>query len=717
MTESPKANDDDWTGLNLPILTDVVEEPAVPVLAEEEPAAAVEIPEFDFSSELDVLAAELDDEAELEIPELTLADLLDGEQEAGPASTAELDFISALPSLELADADLLAEPAGGLDFVLQPREPVQPEPESDQDGLAALMAMAQASADEEAVAGAVAAEVKQPVVEPVDAPALPAVAQAESSDLSWEDVVVAASQAPESALAEPMALDQVALSTDERLPERTNVPVAPPPPVFTSISIDSLPSGVLGGGVGREPEQADSGLGWLSTLPKPEAPSLEQGQWKAEADLPLEPGVPVLDDALPVPEVAGVEPAIESQLAARPEIADVPLVDDELPVLEVVEPELAPELAEFDRKMAGDAVGSEAEIEPKLAAEAAHPEAVDIPVVDDELPVLEVVEPELAPESAEFDGQMVGDAVGFESEIEPKLAAEAAHPESVDIPVVDDELPVLEIVEPELAPELAEFDRQMAEDAAALSELEPAIEPQQAVQTIEPELAGIPVMDAELPVSDAAELQSVSESEDFASLTTENAVVELEDQTVPQAVAVPPEAEETLEQPMAPALSAPVPPEHVPSVLDGHAGEEDLPALSGLLGNKAASMHGAFEPLAAIEQPLQSAASMDAGPVSVVKIASMAAAGSVGRIQGAASPFDEQALFNSLYEQMLPRMKVELSLWLQEAVEVQAKQMLSGMMHQLKEDYEMLFGDALKESLRQALDDVGSSRKDEDGHG
>ncbi|VEB43772.1 Uncharacterised protein [Chromobacterium violaceum] len=64
---------------------------------------------------------------------------------------------------------------------------------------------------------------------------------------------------------------------------------------------------------------------------------------------------------------------------------------------------------------------------------------------------------------------------------------------------------------------------------------------------------------------------------------------------------------------------------------------------------------------------------------------------------------------------MLPRMKVELSLWLQDAIEVQAKQMLSGMMHQLKEDYEMLFGDALKESLRQALSDAGR-RDGEGGH-
>uniref|UniRef100_UPI0018EE346B hypothetical protein n=1 Tax=Chromobacterium sp. ASV23 TaxID=2795110 RepID=UPI0018EE346B len=129
--------------------------------------------------------------------------------------------------------------------------------------------------------------------------------------------------------------------------------------------------------------------------------------------------------------------------------------------------------------------------------------------------------------------------------------------------------------------------------------------------------------------------------------------------------------------------------------------DEDMPALSGLLERG--------QEQAAAEASIAEAAAL---PVSVVSVAAMASAAAAGR--PLPPPLDEQALFESLYEQMLPRMKVELSLWLQDAIEVQAKQMLSGMMHQLKEDYEMLFSDALKESLREALHHAGSAGKDEE---
>ncbi|VEB43775.1 Uncharacterised protein [Chromobacterium violaceum] len=112
MTESPKANEPDWSGLNLPVLTEVVDEQAVPTLAEEAPPA--EVPEFDFSSELDLLAAELDEgETELEIPELTLDELLEAPTPAEPAGG--LDF-SNLPSLELADADGSADGEGWISY-------------------------------------------------------------------------------------------------------------------------------------------------------------------------------------------------------------------------------------------------------------------------------------------------------------------------------------------------------------------------------------------------------------------------------------------------------------------------------------------------------------------------------------------------------------------------------------------------------------------------
>jgi len=72
---------------------------------------------------------------------------------------------------------------------------------------------------------------------------------------------------------------------------------------------------------------------------------------------------------------------------------------------------------------------------------------------------------------------------------------------------------------------------------------------------------------------------------------------------------------------------------------------------------------------------------------------------------------DERALVEAMYEKLLPRMKVELSLWLQDALELQAKNMLSGVMQQLKEDYDMLFGETLKESLRQAILALGREQQ------
>jgi hypothetical protein len=67
----------------------------------------------------------------------------------------------------------------------------------------------------------------------------------------------------------------------------------------------------------------------------------------------------------------------------------------------------------------------------------------------------------------------------------------------------------------------------------------------------------------------------------------------------------------------------------------------------------------------------------------------------------------EAQLIESLYEKILPRMKVELGLWLQDALELQSKQLLSGVMQQLKEDYEPMFGETLRESLRQVIGEVG----------
>ncbi|MFC3531179.1 hypothetical protein ACFOLG_03200 [Vogesella facilis] len=67
---------------------------------------------------------------------------------------------------------------------------------------------------------------------------------------------------------------------------------------------------------------------------------------------------------------------------------------------------------------------------------------------------------------------------------------------------------------------------------------------------------------------------------------------------------------------------------------------------------------------------------------------------------------DEDALIEALYARVLPRMKVELTLWMQDALEQQAKSLISGVMQQMKEDFDMMLAQSLKESLREALDEV-----------
>ncbi|TIC87059.1 hypothetical protein [Crenobacter intestini] len=74
---------------------------------------------------------------------------------------------------------------------------------------------------------------------------------------------------------------------------------------------------------------------------------------------------------------------------------------------------------------------------------------------------------------------------------------------------------------------------------------------------------------------------------------------------------------------------------------------------------------------------------------------------------------DEAALLEAIYQRILPRMRVELSLWLQDAIENQTRHLLVGVMQQMREDYDMLFGETLRESIRQAINDIETKHKDE----
>ncbi|MEO2219040.1 hypothetical protein ABGV49_18460 [Chromobacterium vaccinii] len=915
MTESPKADEPDWSGLNLPVLTEVVDEQAVPTLAEEASTEAqAEVPEFDFSSELDLLAAELDEgEPQLEIPELTLDELLEAPKpEAEPAGG--LDF-SGLPSLELADADIAAD-GEELGFVLEPKAEAQ-APEAD--GLAELMARADPQPSGE---------------EPLDphsaAPAEGAAEAVVPDEMGWSDVVAAASELPADAHppaaegapeALPALEPESAIETPpveaESLPELPipdtadgrEAPSAPEasradavptaqaadePPPFTSISIDSLPSGVLGGGAGREPPPS-SGLEWLSELPsqqqaEPPKPTIKDMIAEAERVLAEERakqqaanrevaeafGLPQREE----PSIAAAQP-IEAPVVA-PEVPHAAEADGALPgaglEAEIAQPtadiEPAQETAAADAAAYEAASGLEGEApqpfvdapveplaampmerhqalaqsvtEPVAAAEAdmaqAMPEmeALTVPdepseaaeaeaALDPDMPVeaFDAVVPQLAAEALPVaDAEPLVDS-GLEPASEPiELAADAlAEDEAVletapllveqeaELEPVAESAPFIE-AEPleDGASEQIEADAEQAESLATVPDVEQALgegEPADAefspaeaepfgetdlassqdgaqpdvvipsepaalaestvlepAADVEPELAEEASTDAMLPHAEMeaadesvpqpssldgaqsdetapSEPAAMTEPAELAGLASDAdpAHAEAMDGFAEPAEAAHSQAEPALDADLA-ALEAisldavllelvPTPDAHAENVQAEPAAEEhgdavstlyeavpqpapledeDMPALSGLLGRSLAAPAPEDAPAPPQEMALDA-------PVSVVKVAAMSSAAGAGRQGPPATVLDEQALFNSLYERMLPRMKVELSLWLQDAIEVQAKQMLSGMMHQLKEDYEMLFGDALKESLRQALSDGdGVRRIGEDGH-
>ncbi|OWY40185.1 hypothetical protein CEK28_05495 [Xenophilus sp. AP218F] len=803
MTESNQANDPAWEGLNLPVLTDVVDDMAAPESAAA-PEAGIEIPEFDFSSELDLMAAELTTAspggAPLDIPELQLEELLGDDAPPGEAAREPaLDF-GMLPSLDL---DVPAgDEAGGteaFDFSLQPRA----ETASEADGLAALMARAdvqQAVTPEEAAARASFAALDDAALDQLasqlsaePAPESPPVD--EPAGLAWADVVAAvnngAAEPAEASMDD--AETEPALSSeadagmglvdelehlpwpsvvDEAAPVPESAPSAqaePDAPRFLSIPLDSLPSGVLGGGMGLEPPPPPvDDLAWLSTLQgaapqtplatAPAAPTLDQLLQQAEATLsrlpgqsagedaePLAPETPaaafafeaaqdmpqaeaVSPDIEPTPEVAAVETALEPaasvELAAFEAEPELSQVAGQLPVVEptsevvVVETGLEPaapvEAFAFEAAQdmpQAETLSSVVEPTPEIAAaEAALEQAAPVELAafeaEPELPQVEAVLPDIEP---------TPEVAAVETGLEPAAPVEAfAFEAAQDMSQVAAQLPVVEPT---------------SEVAAVEAALEPAAPVELAAFEAEPEL---PQVAAQLPVVEpTSEVAAVETALELAA-SVELAAFEAEPE-LPQAWAVSPDIEPTPDvaaveaalKPAAPVELAAV--EAEPQVAavelahplsDEASAEPALPILHEEAESEtvAAAMQAAAGPLVA-DAPLVASApdliAEDKGGVAVVKVASMAAAGS-GAHGLPLEQLDEQALFDALYQQMLPRMKVELSLWLQDAIELQTRQMLSGMMHQLKEDYEMLFGDALKESLKQAMERLAKQDKDEE---
>ncbi|WP_137009647.1 hypothetical protein [Aquitalea aquatilis] len=645
-----------WDELDLPVLDEVVDESAVPVLAEE----VLDVPDFDFSSELDVMQQSLvppgHGMAELEIPELTLEDLDVASPAVAPAAAA-LD-LTALPSLDLDEplADELslqqvlpdeqppAAQAAGVSLVLQPEAPVMAV-----DGFEFML-------DSHAPAASVPDSQPEP---------------------SWP--VAASGESPLSDLAAPQQLaERLAqvwqipveppVTVDDAVPSAPSVESPPALPSGLSISLDSLPDGVLGGGVGKVEEARPSAAELLAraqALVAATPSSLDEVLHAAELTLAQEESLQRFHAAPAAAQHTFAslgEAELQAAMAGLPGIVAADNQEEDWPSLGDVDRLNETEL-ELPEEAAVQAAAPllQAEWQDEPPEHATPDNAVALPVLEQEegwpslgdVDRLNETEVELPDEAA-----VMAAASLLQAEWQDEPPEHAAPDSAVALPVLEQE---------EDWPSVGEVDKE--------SETEGDGEPE--VPAAKPAVSTVQGLFAESP---------------FASERQPTAQVDM-----PVIPDLPDEVPALPEQAPEPAL--------LPAV----AQVVEPPLLEELAG---ASFAAAMPQTVA--QPIE-----DAGKaVEVLNVAAVTTATAATALMNplrkpdaTVAVVDERALVEAMYEKLLPRMKVELSLWLQDALELQAKNMLSGVMQQLKEDYDMLFGETLKESLRQAILALGREQQ------
>ncbi|OQS44446.1 hypothetical protein [Chromobacterium haemolyticum] len=459
-----------------------------------------------------------------------------------------------------------------------------------------------------------------------------------------------------------------------------------------------------------------------------EVPQLDAGFAEpAEAEAAAEP---VQDEALE-PQAAELEvPQLDAGFAepAEAEAAAEPVQDEALEpqAAELKVPQLDAGFAEpAEAEAAAEPVLDEA-LEPQAAeleipqldagfAEPAEAEAAAEPVLDEAL----------EPQAAELEIPQLD--AGFAEPAEAEAAAE---------PVLDE---ALELQAAEL--DVSHLDAECAEPAEAEAAAAPVLD-----EALEPQATELDVPHLDAVFAEPAEAEATAEpvlDEALESLAVEPEVPQ-QGAGFAEPAEVEAVAEPVLDQMLEPQAAEPAMPLADVEPESLALAEGEIPELTVLEsepetetetdGMGAAELAAGAGALAAAGLALAAGAASSGEPereavsdgptargVEVLKVSEVASAAAAAAMMspqavnappGTVAVIDEQALLQSMYEKMLPRMKVELSLWLQDALELQAKQMLSGVMHQLKEDYEMLFGEALKESLRQTINSLGKIEKD-----
>ncbi|NWK79262.1 hypothetical protein [Aquitalea sp. LB_tupeE] len=810
MNQSPTPDLPSWDELDLPVLDEVVDESAIPVLAEE----VLDVPDFDFSSEMDAahsaLPSPAEGVAELDIPELTLEDL---EVAAPPVSDSPALDLSGLPSLDLneaADELELGQVLHGTDplsLAIPPGVQASPRPEAPLmavDGFEFVLdeaiptsladlpdALAEISPAPPTVSPApsvhhspeAVADQTLPVVEdeleipaltdaldenlpvqPVATPtpsavsateavsvqALPKVEEelqipdlSDDLDIDWNSMaeqaapVVAAPPDFATAPSQPAAPAEAAphvQAVDAQPPVSVDQP--PALPAGLSISLDSLPAGVLGGGIGRLEEETPSTselLARAQALVDAAPTSLDEVLRAAEQTLAQQDALtpPAQAEAMPEPKsfTSLSEAELLEAMATLPTRQPATLIDQDWPGLgdDSMAHDLSAGLQDEADIHAASALLQDDSLD-NLAPVAA---AVQSPeVTAQHLPVLDEEEswPGLGDVDRDSETELLlSDEPDSASPPEPERDAQSERAAPV-VPTQD--LPVLD--EEESWPGLGDVDRESETELCLPNEAD-ALQPV-AVSAPVTSSPVLPVLneEADLPPPAASQLQSAQAPEvtpPAAGVSTPvpglfaESPFASERQVLPQPASVEalpataaPEAELELPvltetEPADQALAEPLVPA-TPVEADSRSEPVPPATLETLTG---ASFAAAMPQTAVAGSGVAPETGKSVEVLSVAAVTTAAAAAALmnpaARKEETVAVVDERALVDAMYEKLLPRMKVELSLWLQDALELQAKNMLSGVMQQLKEDYDMLFGETLKESLRQAILALGREQQ------
>jgi hypothetical protein len=682
--------DHSWNPNDLPVLTEVVDAGAIPVL---------EIPAYDFSAELDALADALPENAPPGItlpPELTLDDVLGddlGENEQASLSATQL--IERLPSLDLEvdlpaelslddvlpglDAHLVPSPSAELatvdDFAFELDDvPASAHPATEGNGLGALFARAtfepvvlaatpqvpfddsplqadQASLDQ------FAAQLDG-FDEPQDMPELPL------------DAFL--SKAAEGA--EPQAEIFSAESTDDEWAGTWEPPVAPAAGLAVPVLHDTLAQAVAPalpvrlGAQDALPELAADVIAGQSTSLAEAAPSQPLATLSVDAAsgvLPKdEPGQSVAEPL----STAGLALSVEDILAGLQPLAqaassDVVTGEDSIGAGWVTAPVAT---AESTVSLA----------DPPLPEPAAQPAVLhDVP--HEALLVAAPVahepaanpEPEPLMASAEPDAAIATLAAPFFPTGEP-AAAPAATPASMS-PAV----PAAGVVQPALAPVVP--------------------------HTISLDSLPTGVLGGGLGLAAAALSTAALLGEPAAKLPGGD---------WPQTAGGFHAGDKEVELAWARDLGAepPLDLDHLPA-----ASEAAAPVIAEVIRVRRTA------PASLVMDPAPATPLHVSDPAEAIHIEAVSEAMPQATIAAAPTVpvglgLDEDALIDALYARVLPRMKVELTLWMQDALEQQAKQLMAGVMKQLKEDFDMMLAESLRASLREALDDAANPKRDKE---